>query len=215
MNKPQESDQNEKKRLIDIWDEFDEHHPANSYLRGDAEFAGPVRKRKCTDILFLLLFLLLNCGLVYLGYTVINEGSPIRLSRGYDFRAAVCGQGGLSAIPYMYWPDPLTLDFSLCVDSCPQYYIRDYFCVYENDHVTLLSDWCWDTVESTTYGFYCIPIFDEDRRSVISYLFDPLQTFKRYVGDLILSWDAMLVAIVTSVCCSFLYLMFFRFQCNS
>ena len=39
---------------------------------------------------------------VYLSYSVINDGAPVRLSRGYDFRGAVCGQGGLIHLPYMY-----------------------------------------------------------------------------------------------------------------
>ena len=133
-------EKNEKKRLIDIWEDFDLNHPANSYLRGDAEFAGPVRKRKCTDLSFLIIFILINIGLVYLSYSVINDGAPVRLSRGYDFRGAVCGQGGLIHLPYMYWPNPSVIDFSLCIDTCPKYYIRDYYCVYKNDHVTLLTD---------------------------------------------------------------------------
>jgi hypothetical protein len=205
---------NEKKRIFDLWDEYDEHHPSNAYLRGDAEFAGPVRKRHCTDLCFLVFFILANLALGYLSYVVINEGAPVRLSRGYDFRGSVCGQGGLSAIPYMYWPDPYTLDFSLCVSACPKYYIRDYFCVYGTDHVTLDTDYCWDTIESTTYGYYCVPVFDQARQNVINYLFDPMQLFKRSVGDLTLAWDTVLAGMVTSVCVAFMFLMFFRFQCK-
>lgn len=205
---------NDKKRLVDYWDEYDENHPSNSYLRGDAEFAGPVRKRKCTDVGFLLVFIVLNLGLVYMSYYVINKGAPVRLSRGYDFRAAVCGQGDLSSIPYMYWPDPYTLDFSLCIESCPKSYIRSYYCVYENDHTSLYLDWCWDTIQSTTYGYYCVPIFEKSRKEVINYLFETMQLFKRSVGDLLLAWDTILVGISVSVGVSFTFLMFFRFKCK-
>lgn len=214
MEKRKEEEKNEKKRLIEIWEDYDENHPANSYLRGDETFTGPVKKRKCTDVAFLIIFILINLGLVYLSYTVVNEGAPIRLSRGYDFRGAVCGQGDLSKIPYMYWPDPLETDFSLCIEACPEYYIRDYYCVYENDHVTLLTDWCWDSIESTTYGFYCIPIFDQYRRSVITYLFDTMQLLKRSIGDLTLAWDPVIAGMATSVAVAFTFLMFFRFQCK-
>jgi Plasma-membrane choline transporter len=207
-------DPNEKKKLIDLWDDYDENHPANGYLRGDADFNGPVRKRKCTDLLFLILFVGLNIGMGYVSYTVINDGTPIRLSRGYDFRAAVCGQGGLKNIPYMYWPDPNVIDFALCIESCPKYYITNYYCVYEQDHVTLLSDWCWDTIQSTTLGYYCLPIFNQQRRKVLQYLYGTMQLLKRSLGDLILAWDTILAGIVVSLCVSFTYLMFFRFQCN-
>ena len=57
-----------------------------------------------------------------------------------DFRANVCGFGRQASYPYMYWPDPYTLDFSLCIESCPKYYIRDYYCVYNIDHTYLYTD---------------------------------------------------------------------------
>lgn len=206
--------ENEKKRLIDIWEDYDENHPANAYLRGDETFTGPVKKRRCTDIGFLIIFIVINLGLVYLSFVVINEGAPERLSRGYDFRGEVCGQGGLKNLPYMYWPDPYTLDFSLCIEQCPKYYIRDYYCVYDTDHITLLEDWCWDTVESTTYGYYCIPIFDKARRTVLAYLYETMQLFKRSVGDMTIAWDSILIGMGLSIGVAFTFLMFFRFQCN-
>jgi len=205
---------NQKKHLIDLWEEYDENHPSNSYLRGDAEFTGPVSKRKCTDVLFLIIFIILNLGLSYVSYYVINEGAPERLSRGYDFRAEVCGQGDLIDLPYMYWPDPYVLDFSLCIESCPKFYIREYYCVYANDHTSLYLDWCWDTVQSTKYGYYCIPVFEKARKEVIGYLFESMQLFKRSAGDLTLAWDTILVGMSVSVGVAFTFLIFFRFQCK-
>jgi hypothetical protein len=208
-----ESD-NQKKRLVDLWDEYDENHPSNSYLRGNAEFTGPVSKRKCTDVCFLILFIVLNLGLSYVSYYVVNEGAPERLSRGNDFRGAVCGTGDRSHLPYMYWPDPFVIDFAFCVEDCPDYFIREYFCVYDNDHSTLHLDWCWDTVQSTKYGYYCIPVFEQARKKVVDFLFEPMQLFKRSVGDLTLAWDTILAGMAVSVGVAFTILIFFRFRCK-
>lgn len=95
-------EQNAKKGVLDYWEEYDNYHPDNAQLRGDATFTGPVKKRKCTDITYLILFMFANLGLVYVCYYIIPKGDLKRLSHGFDFRAEICGMDGLSERPYMY-----------------------------------------------------------------------------------------------------------------
>lgn len=91
---------------------------------------------------------------------------------GYDFRAELCGVGSLEERPFMYFPDPYTIDFSLCVRECPLYFVREYFCIYNEDHVTLRFDLpCYDTFPSTRFGVYCLPFTETARENVIDWLY--------------------------------------------
>ena len=116
MEEPQKND---LKRMLDRWEEVDQNNPYNVQLYGHDKFDGPTKERKCTDLAYLFLFVLLNGAFFFVFAYGVSNGDPARLSRGYDFRAEICGTGGLSDKPYMYWPDPYVLDFAL-----PSFFFR-------------------------------------------------------------------------------------------
>jgi hypothetical protein len=52
--------------MIDRWAEKENTHVQNVRLNGDENFEGPVKARSCTDIVFLVIFMIASaaCGVV-------------------------------------------------------------------------------------------------------------------------------------------------------
>jgi hypothetical protein len=100
---------------------------------------GPVIKRKCTDILFLILLqLCITCmvilGFMALGYInspYIEKGNPLRLLRGVDYKGFVCGvdeevknynnkwEPFSTGVYYDSNGNSIEEGFGFCVSSCP------------------------------------------------------------------------------------------------
>ena len=207
-------------RPLEPIDETSENHlsrkESGDQLRGNEDFSGPVRNRACTDLPCLLAFVVLTLGLIAAAvyskpYAVGLEGDSMRTVFGYDFRAEVCGVGSLAERRFMYFPDPSTLNFPLCVSACPYYYVRNYYCVYGTDHSTCLSDYAsYNTLESTVLGYYCVPGNSPARNQVLSLLYAPMWILKRAAGDLKLAWSLLAMGAFLSTLVGILHLTLFR-----
>jgi len=205
---------------LDPIDETSENHfsrkGSGEQLRGNEDFSGPVRNRSCTDLPCLLVFMVLTLGLIAAAvyskhYTVGLVGDSMRTVFGYDFRAEVCGVGGLASKRFMYFPDPDSLHFPLCVSACPYYYVRNYYCVYDTDHETCLQDYgAYSTIETTALGYYCVPGSSPARNQVLSLLYGPMWTLKRAAGDVKLAWSVLALAATLSTMVGILHLALFR-----
>lgn len=113
----------------------------------------------------------------------------------------------------MYFPDPYTIDFALCIERCPYYYVRDYYCIYDEDHFTLRFDWpCYDSLPSTTYGKFCLPFTESARKEVLDYLYEPLTMIRRGIGTYVLVWDAALAGMAVSIVVGFVFLIGFKYK---
>ena len=56
----------EKKNKLDYFNARDQAHPLNSFYEGEENFDGIITDhRKRTDITFVIIFVLLNAGLIY------------------------------------------------------------------------------------------------------------------------------------------------------
>lgn len=64
-------------------------------------------------MLYLIIFIVANAAFIGTAVFVVFEGDPNRLTKGYDFRAEICGVDGLKDWRFMYWPDVNNLDMSL------------------------------------------------------------------------------------------------------
>lgn len=122
LNQKIDNNKHEFHSVLGIFDD-QEMHQSNVHLRGDDHFMGPSDDRKCTNILFLSLFLALSGLFVASSAYSITEGDVGRLYRGFDFRSEICGLGDLSHKRFMLYPDPSSLTWTLCVKSCPYYYL--------------------------------------------------------------------------------------------
>lgn len=182
------------------------------HMHGDQDFNGPIDSRKCTNVAYLILFIIGNCGLIALSIYIFLNGDPSRLSKGYDIRGHVCGQGSLSNKRFMYFPNETTTDWSLCIEACPYYYYESYYCIYSKDDSTkYYPEWgCYDAYETTAYGFYCIPTSKNSRKRVLGFLNQSMQVIKRSSGDLVLAWDLVIIGCLVSVVLGFTYLFLFK-----
>lgn len=100
---------------------------------------GPVQARRCTDLIFLLLFLATFVCMNGIGFAAtgiissnyISEGDPVRLIRGVDYTGAVCGYDvAVKFLPQKWEPNALGFTpndegvlvptgLGICVSTCP------------------------------------------------------------------------------------------------
>ncbi|KAA0722051.1 Choline transporter-like protein 1 CDw92 [Triplophysa tibetana] len=106
----------------------------------------PLEQRNCTDIPWLLLFILFNIGMLCICGFAIASGAASRLISGYDSYGNTCGQKN-AEIPgielsgkdqtsrkYVFFLDPCNIDLlrrkiksiALCVSKCPNRELNTY-----------------------------------------------------------------------------------------
>lgn len=112
----------------------------------------PISARKCTDCLFLIIFVLYLIGMLVIGIIGFENGDPSRLVYGSDYNGRTCGVGNLSDSKYLVYPRPYEdiylagTDvaihrpwdinfFAICVPSCP---LTDQI-VCDDDGTTLVK----------------------------------------------------------------------------
>ena len=99
--------------------EKDQQHAANKKFDAAADFQGPVKKRSCTDPLFLLLLLASWAAMSWVGWEALKTGHVEVLTNGYDWEGNVC-QG---ATPFFL---PINIKtMGVCLEACPTTYNPD------------------------------------------------------------------------------------------
>lgn len=104
--------------------EKDQKHAANTKFEAAADFQGPVKKRSCTDPLFLLLLLGAWGVMSWIGYQALTEGYVDVLTHGYDWEGNIC----TGATPYFL---PINIKtMGVCLEACPTTYDPDItYCI--------------------------------------------------------------------------------------
>uniref|UniRef100_A0A672M505 Choline transporter-like protein n=1 Tax=Sinocyclocheilus grahami TaxID=75366 RepID=A0A672M505_SINGR len=131
----------------------------------------PLEQRKCTDIPWLLLFILFNVGMLCICGFAIATGAASRLISGYDSYGNTCGQKN-AKIPgielsgrdhasrkYVFFLDPCNIDIlrrkiksvALCVSKCPDTELKTYEDL-RNFSAVYGSDLCSYDVQPDTYS---------------------------------------------------------------
>ncbi|KAI8929590.1 plasma-membrane choline transporter-domain-containing protein [Entophlyctis helioformis] len=89
---------------------------------------GIVKKRKCRDVIFLVIFIVYWVGMFIIAASAVASGDPRRLISPLDYNNQYCGfnntatnssQLDLSKKPYLYFLDPISLAVGVCVTECP------------------------------------------------------------------------------------------------
>ncbi|XP_010780908.1 choline transporter-like protein 1 isoform X2 [Notothenia coriiceps] len=106
----------------------------------------PLEERSCTDIPWLLIFILFGAGMAFICGYPIATGAASRLVRGYDSYGNTCGKNNtkIEGVPlsgrdmtenkYVFFLDPCNLDLinrkvkslALCVSKCPAAELQTY-----------------------------------------------------------------------------------------
>lgn len=100
--------------------------------RDAPEVPGQIRVRGCTDIVWLCIFLILWCLMIFIAVFAFIYGDPLRLINGHDSFGNTCGSSGNSKMSklsnldttdkkFLFYLDPSNIEHSMqiCVKQCP------------------------------------------------------------------------------------------------
>jgi choline transporter-like protein 2/4/5 len=116
------------------------------FLRPGQNDIKDIEERHCTDVLFLVLFIVMWAGMLILGLGSYITGDPTALSFGTDYQGNRCGVGALVTKPVVWYPRMSTdlveqssliakhptelVLYGLCLEACPTLhnppYVEDY-----------------------------------------------------------------------------------------
>ncbi|XP_022661704.1 choline transporter-like protein 2 isoform X3 [Varroa destructor] len=114
---PQDEPQPIEEELLiaDTWEELDAAYkmdPAYEYppeygepVSYDPNFKGPVIQRSCTDVFFLLLFIVFLAGWAILAGLAFKQGNINRVIYPSDSNGNICGTGKYADRPYLFFFD--------------------------------------------------------------------------------------------------------------
>ncbi|KAL0545681.1 hypothetical protein IC582_015572 [Cucumis melo] len=130
---------------------------------GNAQMGGIIRhNRKCRDIVFLVIFIAFWVGMIVNSSFGFNQGNPLRLTYGLDYKGNVCGDKhanpGLRELELKYWLNPnqvyqsglkdsqfkLADARSICLMDCPtpSEDSLNWVCDYPEGEIRLsMDDW--------------------------------------------------------------------------
>ncbi|CAM9134848.1 unnamed protein product [Choristocarpus tenellus] len=90
----------------------------DSKLTAPADFDGPVKNRKCTDIIFMVLIVCLWVAMTWIGADSISEGDVDKLLAPIDYNGNLCGYtDGFENTEQLYYAN--VGGSGVCVDGCP------------------------------------------------------------------------------------------------
>jgi solute carrier family 44 (choline transporter-like protein), member 2/4/5 len=164
---------------------------------------GPLRNRRCTDVLCLIIFAVAAAAGCYVGIYAVANGDPLLIIAPYDADGNFCGKSpGYEDYPYL-WFENLSYGFWLpwgvCVQSCPTVANPIPECIPAG-----LADTCDPKPEAYDSRLFidrfCVPVYDSLPVSlegnyndlIGSYGLDDLEL---YVRDIRESWIIYLIAI--------------------
>ncbi|CAG9827038.1 unnamed protein product [Diabrotica balteata] len=181
--------------------------PVDEYAHGepipyDPDFNGPLRKRSCTDILCLMIFMVFVAAWIGIGIYAVTNGSPSTLLVPRDSLGRRCGKDtDVLDKPYLLFHDiTKCLDPStpftgcktpeVCVSSCPSEF--DY---YRNTK-KCPDEYLFDETEcppyvlpSTSLQKRCIPNLTKIDNSILSKIQADLADLKKSVNNIKLLYD--------------------------
>ncbi|KAJ8608720.1 hypothetical protein CTAYLR_009661 [Chrysophaeum taylorii] len=130
--------------------EKDKAHPDNKALEVGSDFGGPCKRRRCTDVLCLLLLMACWFVMTFIGLATIpgsgvdtprlNKGNPWRLVNGIDYKGQVCGiNSDVKSKENLYY---LPTGEGVCVKSCPKKTnLEAFICRYNiQDELDAIND---------------------------------------------------------------------------
>lgn len=184
--------------ILGIFD-HQEEHVRNRAFNAEEDFQGSLSSRTSTNKLWLCYFIGATCVVLGLSVYIFQLGAPVRLSHGSDLRAEICGEGDLRDTRFLFYPDPENTVWGMCIEACPYYDIQDYYSLYD-ENGDQSDEWGhWDSYQTTSFGFYCLPVKANDRKEVLKKLSSAIEVLKRSSGDMLLAWDTVLLGETASV----------------
>jgi len=136
------------------------------------------KNRRCTDVLFLLLFVAFWIGMLAVGVIGFASGDPRVLIYGTDYQGDLCDKGDLDGLKVRYWVNPYEIMSSLSMYNTNSYNIKDAKSICLNGCPKTAADntsavnwvcnypdsedgygyktWTKDTWEQNNYNYYSL-----------------------------------------------------------
>eukprot|EP00742_Colponemidia_sp_Colp-10_P000683 GILJ01000743.1.p1 GENE.GILJ01000743.1~~GILJ01000743.1.p1 ORF type:complete len:610 (-),score=97.51 GILJ01000743.1:91-1884(-) len=161
---------------------------------------GPIERRSCTDVLFLLLFIGFWVGMWAVSINAYTKGDPTRLTHLYDSNGTACGTSYQSEYPYLYLPSTLDVTKGYCVSACPKSVADSN--TQCNPSVCSASDLLPGYESKVVYGRVCAPI------NMTSAINDNLDTesLTNWLGDLHNSWEVVIIIAAIALVTAFAFM---------
>jgi len=167
------------------------------------------KKRGCTDILILLLYIFSWVVVIGILIDSIEKGAdPNRIIRGMDMEGNLCGiDAAVKDKPLTAWPYPQEYKAKICVSDCS----------YTNSPQSTKMAW---RHRSEKVLYYCLPVFVSDDSSVqikvtgnVGTQFNSFtENANRIIGDLSTAWEIILVSAFVSLVITFIFLFFLQYM---
>lgn len=132
---------------------------------------GPAKRRSCTDILCVLIFLVFIAGWVGVGVIGFQGGNPEQLVYPSNSNGEICGRGTFEGEPNLFFQD-LTKCLSLtAVFGCPTPQVCVKSCPQETTSLYAYAQWLngglpgpnpFDKFNVTAQKQYCVPSVTEE-----------------------------------------------------
>lgn len=167
-------------------------------------------KRRCTDLLFFLLFLVAIAGSIWCIYDAKNAGgNPERIINGIDYQGNYCGKTvGFEDKPFAAWP---ILPLTQTLDAAAYYRIK--VCVASCDETNTNTALFKDLYESRPVFKYCFPIATSTINRVTGLFSDASDNFSWMLADILKTWPVIAVAVGASAFIAFFYILLMRCKC--
>lgn len=92
---------------------------------------------------------------------------------------------------------------AICVENCPEK-TGDPICIYDGKNSTLNTTFCYTQIATDTFGKYCYPQETEPREVIDDFLTKIEPTFRRMIGDIVKSYDILILTFVLAILAAFL-----------
>mmetsp|Transcript_41227 Transcript_41227/g.76681 ORF Transcript_41227/g.76681 Transcript_41227/m.76681 type:complete len:644 (+) Transcript_41227:44-1975(+) len=167
----------------------------------------------CTDVKFLLFFVLVSAGVGWISWDAIQHGNLRRLEHGYFQAKKVCGGSSLEDSGLVFWclnetRDGLLTDDPLCLKGCPEDSLHSHAC-HDSDKGTTKF---YQDYPSHYYGRICKPTDKELSKKVFPSRYQQRRSMiLRLWSALSRTWFVLVLSTILTVSIGYTYV-FFLFQ---
>lgn len=166
--------------------------------------------RRCTDLLFFLLFLVAIAGSIWCIFDAKDAGgSPERIVQGIDYNGNFCGKTpGFEDKPFAAWP---ILPLSQTLDAATFNKVK--VCVASCAETNVDTNNFKDLYESRPILDFCFPIPSVVVKKTQSLFTESSENFSWMLSDVLTTWPVIAVAAGVAALLSLIYIVLMRSKC--
>lgn len=179
---------------------------------GRSEVQDINRIRSCTDIPYLIAFLMVCGAMLMLNDDATRLGNVLRLFEPIDFQGRLCGYDkGVEDKRLGYFPNPYN-DMVVCVSVCPKTGGDGNFTLPDGPMGKFYTRRAYPTAQ--IYGQHCLPLDLELAKRIIATKSVQSEIYKA-LGSIAIASDVMLIILLVPAIMSFILIIMLLFVPNA